>query len=160
MANTALTRRSARRQSRAKKARRAMLRRVAPEHVIRANVSHFEEANRWMVERNLPELPLDLYSDTTFVIPGKAMAGLYLTNSRFAFLEAICGNPALSKEERGAALDAVLARAVEEAGKAGARLLTVGGPSRLEERLLRHGFDVYARDLCFFALGFNDNPEE
>lgn len=91
--------------------------------VIPATSQHIDDALEWLHVRGMAELPRDVFSSTGYVVPGVAAVWLYLTDSSLAFLEMLISNPAAPKRERRIALDAVVARAVDEAARAGTRVL-------------------------------------
>lgn len=123
------------------------------DRVVLATDRHIQDAQEWLVGYGAPRAPLWIFSDSGYVVPGVAAVWLYLTNSGLGFLESIIGNPAISAQERSDGLDAVIARAIEEAQAFGVQTLCVyPQKAHVEDRLLRHGFSVFGRGMSLVGL--------
>ncbi len=122
-------------------------------NVIRCADEHVTDAISWMVARGQPAPPRDIFSSTGYCVPGVAAWWLYLTDSTLAWTEMLVGNPAVSKERRGAGLDAVIAHVLKEARDAGTRLLVCNvDRADLEERAKRHGYEVLGRGQTLLGI--------
>lgn len=120
--------------------------------VVEATHQHVDDAIAWMVARGVPELPADLFPPDGYVVEGVAALWIYLTKSSIAYLEMLVSNPKAPKEERDAALDAVIDACVERARSAGCR--TVMAPVQradIIERATRKGFLVVIDRLSLIA---------
>lgn len=127
--------------------------------VVRATREDLENAQRWLAARGIAgaeNIGPHYFSSTTFCVPGVAVQNLLLTDSTTAFLFGMIANPATSKGERNAALDAVVQAAITEARDADTKLLcTFVDNPKVEERLVRNGFAVAGRGLSFLALNLD-----
>lgn len=91
---------------------------------IEATAEHVRDAIAWMVARDMPTFPEDVFSTSGYVVPGLAAVWLYFTNSSLATLEFLVSNPKSAKLKRRAAIDVVVERAIAEARHGGVKLLS------------------------------------
>jgi len=121
--------------------------------VVRATDEHVTDAISWVVARGMPAPARDIFSSTGWCVPGAAAWWLYLSDSTLAWTEMLVSNPAVKKDVRSAALDAVITRVIQEARDAGTRLLMCNiDRSDLEERALRHGYQVLGRGQTLIGI--------
>ncbi|MDY7231327.1 hypothetical protein [Hyalangium rubrum] len=112
---------------------------------------HFEQLKSWYQGRN-EVLTLDLLPQTGCVVPGKAAAFVYRTDSSVAWLEGIIAAPGLEKVERSLAVDAVVMGCVHEAKRLGFKMLV--GYTTLEavvKRGERLGFNLVSGGFSLMA---------
>lgn len=101
---------------------------------------HYEQVRGWLRHWK-QDLPPTALPRNGFIIPGKAAAFLYLTDSSVAWIENLVAAPGLSREERSQAVDAVVMAAIDRARELGVEL--VMGYTRLDavvQRVARFGF--------------------
>ena len=116
--------------------------------VIHATDEHVQTAKQWLCARGGPEESDAGFSATGFVVPDLAAVWLYLTNSGVAMIEHLTANPAASKQDRDAALNAVLSSALAEAEALGAvSVIAMVGLPIVEARLRKHGFTAVQRNM-------------
>jgi hypothetical protein len=82
---------------------------------------HFEPIKAWLRHWNEDMTP-DMLPQTGFIVPGKAAAFLYRTDSSLVWIENVIAAPGLPKEERSQAVDAVIAACCVEAARLGFKL--------------------------------------
>ena len=83
---------------------------------------HFEEMLRWFAARGEQMTP-DALPQSGFIIPGKAAGFLYRTDSSMAMIENLVASPELPREERSAAVDAIVLAVADEARRLGFKTL-------------------------------------
>lgn len=78
-------------------------------------------ARTWLMLQGWPPQPDWAFSDLCYVVPGIAAVWLFTSNSKLFWVENLVGNPLADKDERRAALPALLSYVSEEAGKLGGK---------------------------------------
>lgn len=105
---------------------------IAPKHVA--------DAQAWLLARGRKPWPKAMLEAPGFVVDGVAAVWLFATPP-FALIECLVANPERGSDERDAALDAVVAAALESARGQGVRVVystTTNGA--VMARAERHGF--------------------
>lgn len=110
-------------------------------------VLHVPLVEGWIRARGLGDAAGDvsLLSPDGFVVGGIAVGFVYLTNSNLAFMDGFMTDPSSSREDRSAALDALIVLLMAEARDLG--YTAVAGTTSaqpLADRLTQHGFNVIA----------------
>lgn len=97
----------------------------------------------WWSAQGWPPVAIELLPQTGVIVDECAAGFLYKTDSRFALLELVVGDPAVDKERRQAAVDKVVDCLTFMAGEAGytAIFATIRHP-RLQKAYEKAGFVV------------------
>jgi hypothetical protein len=102
----------------------------------------------WWEAHGWPQLPTNLLPANGFIVEGLCAGFLYKTDSAFAILEFVVGNPSSDKIERGEALKVLIERAIESAREQGALVVftSTEHPSLIEHYQTR-GFVVTDKNM-------------
>lgn len=110
----------------------------------------------WWKAQNWPSIERDFLSKTGIIVENdkdKLCAGfLYTTDSSFAIMEFIIGNPEVPKDERGKALDMLINELSKEAKKQGFKaLFTMTNHSKLIDRYTKNDFQETDKNVSHFV---------
>lgn len=101
----------------------------------------YSEVATWWKAHGWPEIPPEALSPTGFVVDGICAGWFYKTDSKLSWIEWVVSNPSVEPEVRGAGLDALMGRLIEEGRRLGfSSMFSSISNKRLIERYKKHGF--------------------
>lgn len=118
-------------------------------------LEHYEDVCYWWFQHDWPTLPREALPKTGFIVDGLAAGFLYKTDSTFAILEFIVGNPEANKEKRRQAIDLVVKELLNEAKNDGFKLIfsSISHPN-LKKIYLNNGFKETDTNMTNFVRRF------
>lgn len=87
----------------------------APGSIVRFTSDHYPTLKSWYVARGRIAPPTDTLSDTGYVVDGRVIGFLYLTNSNMALVEGVIANPDSVPSLRRASLRKLVGLLVDKA---------------------------------------------
>lgn len=97
----------------------------------------------WWKARNWPAVPQEVLSTMGLIIEPYCFGFIYSSDSKIAWLEFLCSNPATDSKERNEAMDILIEALVDLAKQQGFKFVfTSSVDTKLIDRLTKRGFGV------------------